>query len=198
MKSWLRKEINRGKIISLEEWTVSFSGFTNIVTRPDQYIVSTQMESWWIGSFYLQRPGLTTCRLIERSFYLNAHMRRFRPDSLEWIDNPLAFAKIESGKLDDFTFSTEASAKELTSTMLSLPRPDELFKKNMERWFINKVFITPGKLVVWNMITDHPEKGKAYTGSLILLTIERDPYHSTFNYLWQILRPPLIKVVGCF
>ena len=28
------------------------------------------------------------------------------------------------------------------------------------------------------------------------VSIIRDPYHSTFNYLWQILRPPLIESVG--
>lgn len=28
------------------------------------------------------------------------------------------------------------------------------------------------------------------------VSIIRDPYHSTFNYLWQILRLPLIESVG--
>ena len=28
------------------------------------------------------------------------------------------------------------------------------------------------------------------------LSVVRDPYHSTFNYLWQIIKPPLVETIG--
>ena len=59
----------------------------------------------------------------------------------------------------------------------------------------NKFLSRLANLVLKHDNPDHPEKGR-HTPRQSHLTIERDPYHSTFNYLWQILRPPLIESVG--
>ena len=41
----------------------------------------------------------------------------------------------------------------------------------------------------------HPERKDSKLRK-VDMEIVRDPYHSTFNYLWQMLRPALVESVG--
>ena len=190
-----RKGIKPGKLF-FTEMNGKFSGFTNIVTRPDQYI-RLDANGKLMGAGYFTATWLLPVDSLNDRFILNAHMKDFDLTALNELITPLAFAKIESGKLDDFTFSTEASSKGANVDMLFLYRDlkAELFKEKHGEVIDNKFLSRLANLVLKHDNPDHPEKG-GHKPRQSHLTIERDPYHSTFNYLWQILRPPLIESVG--
>ena len=68
--------------------------------------------------------------------------------------------------------------------------------KEKEGVLTNKKFLTG--LVNRILKQDNPDKtGKGFNKPRhSSVSIIRDPYHSTFNYLWQMLRPSLIESVG--
>ena len=121
-------------------------------------------------------------------------MEDFDLTALNELITPLAFAKVESGKLVDFTFNTEASTKGATVDMLFLYRDlkAEIMKEKNGEVIDNKFLSRLANLVLKHDNPDHPEQGTRGPRHSHL-TIERDPYHSTFNYLWQILRPALTE-----
>ena len=190
-----RKGIEPGKLF-FTEMNGKFSGFTNIVTRPDQYI-RLDANGKIMGKGYFTATWLLPVDSLNDRFILNAHMKDFDLTALNELITPLAFAKVESGRLDDFTFSTEASSKGAKVDMLFLYRDlkAEIFKEKHGEVIDNKFLSRLANLVLKHDNPDHPEKG-GHKPRQSHLTVERDPYHSTFNYIWQILRPPLIESVG--
>lgn len=190
-----RKGIEPGKLF-FTEMNGKFSGFTNVVTRPDQYI-RLDANGKIMGKGYFTATWLLPVDSLNDRFILNAHMKDFDLTALNELITPLAFAKVESGRLDDFTFSTEASSKGAKVDMLFLYRDlkAEIFKEKHGEVIDNKFLSRLANLVLKHDNPDHPEKG-GHKPRQSHLTVERDPYHSTFNYIWQILRPPLIESVG--
>lgn len=99
--------------------------------------------------------------------------------------------------MNEFIFRTEASSKGATVDMLFLY--DDLraaLLKEKDGQLVDKKFLT--SLVNRVLKHDNPDKtGKEHNKPRhSTVTIIRDPYHSTFNYLWQILRPALVESVG--
>lgn len=132
-------------------------------------------------------------------FHLNIHIAPFQIPAMNEFITPLASAEIQSGDLKEATFSTDASSKGATAKMLLLYndlRVSLLKNKNGET--TDNKFLSG--LANHFIKHDNPEiKGKkkiAQEPQQVYVTIKRDPYHSTFNYMWQILRPSLAASVG--
>lgn len=173
-----------------------FTGFTNIVTRPEQYI-HLDADGKLMGEGYFTATWLLPVDSLNDRFLLKAHLTDLNLTALNELITPLASARVKSGRLDDLTFSMAASSKEAKVDMLFLYRDleAEIFKEKHGEVIDDKFLSRLTNLVLKHDNPDHPEKG-GHKPRESHLTVERNPYHSTFNYLWQILRPPLIESVG--
>lgn len=190
-----KKGINPGKLF-FTDMNGRFSGFTNIVTTPDQYIRLDANGKLMGKGDFTAIWQLPVDSLNDR-FLLTAQLTDFDLTTLNQLITPLVPAEIQSGHLKKLTFNTVASSKGATVDMLFLYndlKANLLKEKNGE--------ITNNKLLsgLANLILKHnnPDKTNKINNNPrhSHVTIERDPYHSTFNYLWQILRPALIESVG--
>ena len=111
---------------------------------------------------------------------------------------PMTSAKVKSGVVKDMTFDAVADNEGGSVKMLFLYNDlyVELMKehdgKPEERSFLDKLI---------NSILKHNNPsigrdGKPKEPRSGDLTFVRNPYHSSFNYFWQILRPALEQSVG--
>ena len=130
-------------------------------------------------------------------FLLNARLDSFDLTTLNELLIPLSSAEVQSGRVQGMTFSTEATSKGATVEMLFLYNDlKAALLKEKGGELTDKKFLT--SLVNRILKHDNPDKTKKGFNKPrhSSVSIIRDPYHSTFNYLWQILRPPLIESVG--
>lgn len=171
----------------------TFTGFSNIVTRPQQYIQLDADGNLMSKGHFTARWLIPVDSLNDR-FLLTAFLGKFDLRELNRLISPLAPAEVKSGLVDSLIFKTEASSKGATVQMRFLYND---LKVNLMK---DKDGVSePNRFIsgIANSVirTNNPNKeGKTPRESLV--SLERDPYHSTFNYIWQILRPPLIESVG--
>ena len=174
----------------------TFTGFTNIVSRPDQYIV-LDADGKLMGKGNFTATWKLPVDSLNDRFLLNAHLDSFDLTALNELLVPLASAEVQSGWVREMAFSTEASSKGATVEMVFLYNglKDALLKEK-NGVLTDKKFLTG--LVNRVLKQNNPDKtGKGFNKPRhSSVSIIRDPYHSTYNYLWQILRPPLIESVG--
>ena len=174
----------------------TFTGFTNIVSRPDQYIELNANGRLMGKGAFTATWQLPVDSLNDR-FLLNARLDSFDLTALNELLVPLASAEVQSGRVRGMTFSTEASGQGVTVEMLFLYNDlKAALLKEKDGELTDKKFLTG--IVNRILKHDNPDKtGKGFNKPRhSSVSIIRDPYHSTFNYLWQILRPPLIESVG--
>ncbi len=130
-------------------------------------------------------------------FTLKAHLHPFDLQNMNELIVPLASVEVGNGAVEDMQFSTIATSKGANGDMLLLYnglKINYLKLKNGE--------LTPNKFVssLINHVLKRDNvtmmKGKSRIPRTGKAQIVRDPYHSTFNYFWQILQPPLAESVG--
>ena len=174
----------------------TFTGLTNIVSFPEQYI-RLEADGKFMGKGGFTATWMLPVDSLNDRFLLTARMSDFDLTALNELITPLALAQVESGHLKDFTFSTEATSKDATVDMLFLYSDlRAVLLKEKDGEVTDKKFLTG----LVNRILKHNNPDKTKRGfnkpRHSNVTIIRDPYHSTFNYLWQILRPALVESVG--
>lgn len=169
------------------------SGLTNIVSRPKQYI-KLDANGRLMGTGYFTATWMLPVDSLNDHFHLKAHLTKFDLKDLNQLITPMAPAQVEKGHIKSLTFNTDASSKGATIEMLMLyndltvsilkNKDGELTTNTLVSTIANKVIKTnnPDKI---NKRARHVHIG-----------IERDAYHSTFNYLWQILQPAVVESVG--
>lgn len=172
------------------------SGLTNIPTYREQYIrldaTGKMMDngnfkaSWW----------LPVDSLNDR-FLLTAEMDRLDLTTLNQIITPLASAAVKSGHTEKLHFHMDAGSKGGTIEM-ALPYRDlkvALLKKK-DGEVTDKAFLS--RIANWVLKHDNPSYPERPDSELreVSMYVTRDPYHSSFNYLWQLLKPALIETVG--
>jgi len=121
-------------------------------------------------------------------FLLNARLDSFDLTALNELLVPLASAEVQSGWVREMAFSTEASSKGATVEMVFLYNGlKAALLKEKDGVLTDKKFLTG--LVNRVLKQNNPDKtGKGFNKPRhSSVSIIRDPYHSTFNYLWQIL-----------
>lgn len=181
-----------GKIF-FTEMNGKFSGFTNIVKRKNQYI-KLEADGKFMGKGDFSAIWMLPVDSLNDNFVLTAKLRDFDMTELNQLINPLAPAKVNSGMIDSLILKTEASSKGATVQMRMIYNDlDFTVFKEKDGETMPDRFITG--IANAFVKTNNPNKpGKAWREPY--LTLERDPYHSTFNYLWQIIQPPLVETVG--
>ncbi|MCD8192971.1 MAG: hypothetical protein LUD74_00145 [Tannerellaceae bacterium] len=189
------KGIVPGRLL-ITDLTGSVKGLTNVVKSPGQYIDIRA------GGKFMEKGSFTGNWMIpvdslNDHFILRGHLSGFHLPYLNRLITPLAFAKVENGWVNDFSFEANASSTHAEINMLLLYRDLEvvIFKEKDGEVKYNPFITFLANAVVKNDNPDHPER-KNRKPREAYATLTRDPYHSTFNYFWQILRPPLIESVG--
>lgn len=181
-----RKGTVPGKLF-LTEMNGVFTGFTNIVTTPDQYI-RLDANGKLMGKGFFTATWMLPVDSLNDRFLLNARMEGFDLTILNELVTPLASAEVRSGWLKELTFDTEASSKGAKINMLFLYKDlQAALMKDKDGELVEKKFLTD----LVSRILKHDNNSRRSSVSII-----RDPYHSTFNYLWQILRPAIVESVG--
>lgn len=178
--------------ISFMGMNARIDGLTNIALHPQQYM-HLNANGNLMGTGYFTAKWDMSVSPDYDCFVLDAHLHRFDLRDLNRIITPLAKAEITSGILKDLTFSTEASSMNASVGMKFLyndlrinilkgddPESSNKFVTNIANAFLR---------------SNNPNKENSKPREPYLY-IERDPYHSTFNYFWQILQPAVVESVG--
>jgi len=170
-----------------------FTDLTNIVEDINQYI-RLDANGKFMGAGDLSAIWLLPVDSLNDNFLLSAHLRKFDLRELNPIFEPLAAAKVNSGMIDSMLLKTEASSKGATVQMRLIYNGlnVSVLKAKDGETEPNRFVTGLANMVIKTNNPDRRNKGAREP----YLTIERDPYHSTFNYLWQILRPSLVESVG--
>lgn len=167
-------------------------GLTNIVTTPDQFIdLSADGRFMETGNF-AARWMLPVSKNYD-CFELDANMKDFKLTDLNPIIEPMSPVTIADGLVKDVTFSIEGSSIGAQVQMLMFYNDLSLIiqkgsNREKENTLLTKVTNKILKTNNPNKLNSKPRQPN--------LSVTRDPYHSTFNYLWQILQPPLVESVG--
>lgn len=181
-----------GKIL-FTEMNGKFTEFTNIVKRQNQYI-RLDADAKFMGKGDFEAIWMLPVDSLNDRFLLLAHLRDFDLTDLNELIIPLASAQVNTGHVDSLILKTEATSKGAVVQMRLIYNDLDfsLLKKedgeNKTKGFLSGI----ANLIIKSNNPDKPGKGwrEPY------LSLERDPYHSTFNYLWQILQPPTVESVG--
>lgn len=190
-----RKGTTPGKLF-FTDMNGLFTGFTNVVSSPRQYI-RLEADGKLMGRGYFTATWMLPVDSLNDLFLLNARMTDFDLTALNELITPLAAASIQSGHLNELTFRTEASSKGAFVTMRFLYSDlHAALLKEKDGELVDKKLLT--SLVNRVLKRNNPDKTKRGLNNPRVsdVSIQRDPYHSTFNYLWQILRPAVIESVG--
>ncbi len=184
-----------GKLI-ISDMNGRFDDFTNIVSQPDQYVVINAT-----GKMMGKREFTGVWKIPLNSptdrFYLSGHISDFDLTDLNPLIFPMTSAKIRNGHLNDLRFDAVADNEGGHVDLMFLYNDlyVELMKKETEG-YKDRVFISD----LINLILKHNNpsirkhrKEEPRNGNV---TFTRNPYHSSFNYFWQILKPALIQSVG--
>ncbi len=187
-----KKGTESGKIF-FTDMNGKFEGLTNVVTRPQQYI-KLDADGKLMGTGNFTATWYLPVDSLNDRFLLAANIDRFDLTDFNQLITPMAPAKVNSGVLNNLKFKTEASSKGARVQMRFLYNGLNItvFKESDEGVIPNKLYTNLANAVLKK---DNPDKRKKKPREPFL-SIERDPYHSTFNYLWQILQPPLVESVG--
>lgn len=189
----LPKKGNTSGVIFFTKMNGRLSGLTNIVSRPKQYI-QLNADGNLMGSGYFTATWMLPVDSLNDHFHLKAHLHKFDLKDLNQLITPMASARVEDGYVKSLTFSTDASSTGATIDMLMLYNDlniSVLRNKDGELTTNTLVSTIANKVIKKN----NPDK-KNRKPRQIHVTIERDAYHSTFNYLWQILQPAVVESVG--
>lgn len=172
------------------------SGLTNIPTAFDQYIrLEATGKMMGTGPFHAVWQ-LPVDSLNDR-FLLQAHLDSLDLTTLNQIVTPLASAEVKSGTAYDIRFHMDAGSP---GGIIDLAVPYRGLKvallKKKESELSDRAFLST--LANWILKHDNPSYPDREGSQLRVVNryVERDPYHSTFNYLWQLLKPALIETVG--
>jgi hypothetical protein len=180
--------------ISISDLNGKFSGFTNIESDSNRFI-RLDADGKLMGTGYFTAVWEIPVAPSNDQFLLSAHLTNFDLRDMNDIITPLAPARVETGTLNDLIFGTIATSKKADVSMTFLYNDLKLnMLKNKNGEQVPNGFLS--KLINWVVRDDNPKNGKNEHIRESHISIERDPEHSTFNYFWQILRPPLIETIG--
>lgn len=170
-----------------------FTGLTNVVTHPQQYI-RLDADGKLMGTGHFEATWYLPVDSLNDRFLLAAKLKDFDLREMNRLVQPMAPAMVNGGRVDSLVFKAEASSLGAKVQMRFVYNGLDvaLFKEKNGMQEPNK-FVN-GILGMVLKKNNPDKKGKRPREPY--LAIERDPYHSTFNYLWQILQPPLVESVG--
>ena len=173
-----------------------FSGLTNIVSYPEQFI-RLHADGNLMGSGHFTATWQLPVDSLYDRFLLDARLDSLDLLSLNEIVKPLAPAEVVSGWARDVVFHMDASSRkgrirlDFPYRKLKVALLKEKDGETTQKGFLSRL----ANLVLRDNNPAHPERKDSKLRK-VDMEIVRDPYHSTFNYLWQMLRPALVESVG--
>lgn len=180
-----------GKIL-FSNMNGSFSKLTNIASYPEEYM-RLDIDGLFMDNGHFTARWDMPISSDYDCFVLDARLKDFDLRELNQIFLPLAKAEITKGTLNDFRFITEATSMDAHADMLFLYNDLKLsILKNTETEEPNKFLTSMANIIVRS---NNPNKPKSKPREANIY-IERDPYHSSFNYFWQIIQPAVVESVG--
>ncbi len=184
----LSKTGNKPGIINFSEVDGTFQDFTNIVSYDKQYI-NLKARGKLMGEGLINATFRLPVSPDNDHFHVQGTLGPMNLQKLNSIIIPMIDAEIKSGHLDGMDFTIDATSKGANLNMLFLYNNLSVkVLKDGNKWaLINKA----ANLLIKH---DNPDKGKEVRRVNTYHT--RDPYHSTFNYLWKIMLPGIIETVG--
>lgn len=184
-----------GKIF-FTEMNGRISDFTNKATSQNHHM-TLLADGKLMGTGHFTAEWAIPADSAIDHFRLKAKLSDFNLQDLNQLITPLAPARVESGIVRDLTFSTDATSKGATVDMLFLYNNLHIsVLKNQNGLLIENKLISRAANAVLKKDNPDIKRGKARKPRQIRSEIVRDPYHSTFNYFWQILQPPVVESVG--
>lgn len=162
------------------------SNVTNIVTAEHPYMVLNATGKFMDEANFTGK-WLIPIDSLNKHFHLEAEMKELDITRMNEMVMPLAPVKIASGKLHEFSFSTDATPDSANIDMLM--RYDSLYVELLHHRhgeLVEDKFVSH---LINKVIKDKNEKPAT-------AHVVRDPFHPMFNYIWQILSPALIESVG--
>ncbi|NDV96980.1 hypothetical protein D0T84_19010 [Dysgonomonas sp. 521] len=177
--------------IRFDKMNGKLTGLTNIVLYPNQFI-KLDADGRFMNGYFTAQWNIPVNPDYD-CFTLSANIKDFDLMNLNGIFLPLAKAEIQSGMLRDFRFSAEASSTGATADMLFLYNDLKVsVLKDIETEQQNKFLSRLANIIVRS---NNPNKPNSKPREAHV-SIGRDPYHSTFNYFWQILQPAIVESAG--
>lgn len=187
-----KKGTHLGKIF-FTNMNGQLSGLTNRATSPNQFI-HLEADGKFMGKGHVDATWLLPVEKQNDRFLLHATLSDFDLKELNQLVTPLFPAAVRRGHVNSVTIAIDASSIEANIQMQLLytnlvadllkEKNGELKRKPLLSWLAN--------IIIRN---NNPRKtGK--NPRISDLQVTRDPYHSTFNYFWQIIRPAAIEAVG--
>lgn len=184
-----------GKIF-FTEMNGKIANFTNIPKAKDHYMLLIA-DGRLMGTGYFTAQWSIPVDSLNDHFRLSANLTNFDLKNLNQLITPLAPAQVESGVVRDLKFSANASSKGATVDMTFLYNNLRMkVLKNQDGQLVENKLISKAANAVLKRDNPDIKKGKETKPRQVHSEIVRDPYHSTFNYFWQILQPPVVESVG--
>ncbi|MCC8154004.1 MAG: hypothetical protein LIP01_07200 [Tannerellaceae bacterium] len=184
-----------GKLVFTELNGV-LTGVTNIVSYPEQYM-RLDADGKLYGEGHFNAVWLLPVDSLNDRFILEAYLPEMDLTLLNEMIAPLATARLAGGEVTDLYFLMDAGSVGGSIDMLLLYEglKVDIFKiqegEIKSKKFLN--FLVNAVVRNNNPNTPGNPRSKARHSYVV---IKRDPYHSTFNYLWQLLRPAVTESVG--
>lgn len=167
--------------VTFNEIDATFLGFTNIVTRKDQY-VELYAHSKVNGAGELTAVVSMPVDPTNDYFEAKATLVNVPMSALNRMVTPLAKMEIETGHIDRLDFTMAGSGR--TARMDMILRYHDLkigLLKREDRQWQQRTGLS--NLVNWAIIhSDNPDKNGLRTAQT---TVQRDVHRSVFNYLWK-------------
>jgi len=180
-----------GRIL-FENMNGRFSKLTNIASYPNEYMHVDIDGQFMESGLFTARWDIPVSADYD-CFVLRAHLKDFDLRALNPIFIPLAKAEMKTGYVNEFRFKTEATSMDAYANMLLLYTNLEVNLLKDPETQEKKKFLSS----LTNMVikSNNPDKkgGLPRVGDV---NIVRDPYHSSFNYFWQIMQPAVVESVG--
>lgn len=194
--SVIYEELTRGAaipgVISFDHMNATIDGLSNIATYPHQFI-KLDAEGKLMGTGYFTARWMIPVSKTYDHFFLSGHIYPFDLRDLNRLVTPMAAVEVRSGNLKDLKFATDASSKGATVEMVFLYNDLGVgFLRGGGTSFKDKLFSGMANLV---LRTNNPKNERAKPRK-VHISVERNAYHSTFNYFWQILQPAVVESVG--
>lgn len=189
----LPKNGNKAGKLFITNLNGRISGLTNMVTSRDQYI-NIDADGKFMGTGDFTAKWLIPVDTLNDCFILEGNVGKFELKELNQLIMPLGSAEVQSGTVNSLIFKSEASSFGASVDMLFLYNnlKVEVYKNKDGELTPNKFTSGLANLFLKHNNPDKPHRKPRHAHS----TLERATDHSTFNYFWQILQPPLVESVG--
>lgn len=191
-----KKGTEPGKIF-FTDMNGRIANFNNYGRNGDKYM-KLVANGKLMGTGYFDAEWTMPTDSLTDHFHLSAHLSHFDLKELNQLITPMAPAQVESGIVNQLTFSTDASSLGATIDMLFLYNDLQIkvLKDKKDGSVVENKLVSFAANAFLKKSNPDIKRGKAKAPRHAHSQIVRNPYHSTFNYFWQILEPPVVESIG--